>query len=109
MVRNQSVPVEYGVAAGMDLQAPRHERERRIVEDLIARDNRFKARSREIADLVIESKRLALSNESPDKIVELIEQKMLFTERQAESGTETEVNAAPAQSALWAIERNATG
>jgi exonuclease SbcD len=109
IVRNQSVPVEYAVAAGMDLQTPRHERERRIVEDLIARDNRFKARSREVADLVIESKRLALSNESPDKIVELIEQKLFFTERQAESGTETEENAAPEQSALWAIERNATG
>jgi hypothetical protein len=39
----------------------------------------------------------------------LIEQKMLSTERQAESGTETEVNAAPGQSALLAIERNATG
>jgi DNA repair exonuclease SbcCD nuclease subunit len=76
MMRNQSVPVEYAVAAGMDLQAPRHERERRVIEDLIARDNRFKDRAREIADLVIESKRLALNSESPDRIVELIEEKL---------------------------------
>jgi DNA repair protein SbcD/Mre11 len=33
MMRNQSVPVEYAVAAGMDAQAPRQERERRILED----------------------------------------------------------------------------
>jgi DNA repair exonuclease SbcCD nuclease subunit len=76
MMRNQSVPVEYAVAAGMDLQAPRHERERRVIEDLIARDNRFKDRAREIADLVIESKRLALNSESPERIVELIEEKL---------------------------------
>src|SRR5436853_2891570 len=50
MIRNQSVPVEYAVAAGMDAQAPRMERERRIIEDLIARDNRFKSRAHEIAE-----------------------------------------------------------
>ena len=66
MIRNQSVPVEYAVAAGMDAQAPRMERERRIIEDLIARDNRFKSRAHEMAELVIEAKRQALSNEPPD-------------------------------------------
>jgi DNA repair exonuclease SbcCD nuclease subunit len=76
IMRNQSVPVEYAVAAGMDAQAPRHERERRIIEDLIARNNRFKHRAHDIAELVIESKRLALSNEAPDKILDLIAQKL---------------------------------
>jgi exonuclease SbcD len=76
IIRNQSVPVEYAVAAGMDAQAPRHERERRIIEDLIMRDNRFKDRAREMAELVVESKRLALTNETPDKILEFIEQKI---------------------------------
>jgi DNA repair exonuclease SbcCD nuclease subunit len=105
MMRNQSVPVEYAVAAGLDAQAPRHERERRIIEDLIARDNRYKARAREIAELVIEAKKQALSNESPDKILELIAQKLDQTE--AKEIREAATEHAPTAAALSAIERNA--
>jgi len=106
MIRNQSVPVEYAVAAGMDAEAPRHERERRIIEDLIARDNRYKAHAREIAELVIETKRQALSNESPEKILELISQKL--DQRAAKKEAEQTVpDHAPTAAALGAIERNA--
>jgi exonuclease SbcD len=104
MIRNQSVPVEYAVAAGLDAQAPRHERERRIIEDLIARDNRYKTRAREIAELVIEAKKQALSNEPPDKILELIAQKLNQSEA-VEKAQATEH--APTAAALSAIERNA--
>jgi DNA repair exonuclease SbcCD nuclease subunit len=105
MMRNQSVPVEYAVAAGLDAQAPRHERERRIIEDLIARDARFRDRARDMAELVIESKRLALSQESPDKILELIEQKL-----DGSTGEEqkTEAENIATSAGLSAIERNAT-
>ncbi|MDT4896675.1 MAG: repair protein SbcD/Mre11 [Acidobacteriota bacterium] len=106
MLRNQSVPVEYAVAAGMDAQAPRHERERRIIEDLIARNNRYKGRAREIAELVIETKKQALGNEPPDKILELIAQKLdqsIATEKAAT----IEQEHAPTAAALSAIERNA--
>jgi hypothetical protein len=106
MIRNQSVPVEYAVAAGLDAQAPRHERERRIIEDLIARDNRYKGRAREIAELVIETKRQALSNETPDKILELIAQKLSQTQV-AERAAAPEQQPAPTAAALSAIERNA--
>jgi DNA repair protein SbcD/Mre11 len=106
MIRNQSVPVEYAVAAGMDAQAPRHERERRIIEDLIARDNRYKARAREIAELVIETKKQALSNEPPDKILELIAQK-LDQSKPEEKPEAIEPDHAPTAAALSAIERNA--
>ncbi|HEV2912235.1 MAG TPA: exonuclease SbcCD subunit D [Pyrinomonadaceae bacterium] len=111
IMRNQSVPVEYAVAAGMDAQAPRHERERRIIEDLIARDNRFKGRAATIAELVIEAKKQALSNESPDKILELIERKLeeeaaplaaAKADERADAGGH-----APTATALSAIERNA--
>jgi DNA repair exonuclease SbcCD nuclease subunit len=110
IMRNQSVPVEYAVAAGMDAQAPRHERERRIIEDLIARDNRFKGRARDIAELIIEAKRQALSNESPDKILELIERQLaqgapLAAVKTAKSAEDEH---APTATALSAIERNAT-
>jgi hypothetical protein len=106
MIRNQSVPVEYAIAAGMDAQAPRHERERRIIEDLIARDNRYKGRAREIAELVIETKRQALDNESPEKILELIAQKLDQSEAK-EKPEATEGERAPTAAALSAIERNA--
>ena len=106
MIRNQSVPVEYAVAAGLDAQAPRMERERRIIEDLIARDNRYKARAREMAELVIEAKKQALSNEPPDKILELIAQKLDQTEAQQQPEMDASEHA-PTPTALSAIERNA--
>ena len=106
MIRNQSVPVEYAVAAGLDAQAPRHERERRIIEDLIARDNRYKTRAREIAELVIETKKQALSNEPPDKILDLIAQKLAHSET-TERTEATRQEHAPTAAALSAIERNA--
>ena len=106
MMRNQSVPVEYAIAAGLDAQAPRTERERRIIEDLIARDARFRDRAREMAELVIESKRLALGQESPDKILELIEQKLGVTVPQEEP--EAERGTVHTAAGLSAIERNAT-
>lgn len=111
MMRNQSVPVEYAVAAGMDAQAPREERERRIIEDLIARDNRYKTRARDVAELIIEAKRQALSNEPPDKILDLIERKLDEGAPLAAAQTEKSGDAvehAPTATALSAIERNAT-
>lgn len=96
IIKNQSVPVEYAVTAGMDAQAPRHERERRIIEDLIMRDNRYKTRATEMAEVVIESKRMILSGESSEKILELIQQKL-----------DTKKNEKEKTNALSALERNA--
>ncbi len=108
IMRNQSVPVEYAVAAGLDAEAPRHERERRIIEDLILRDNRYKSRAKEMAELVVESKRLALTGEAPDKILDLIAQKLEPDEENAiaESAL-AQTESAPTATALSAIERNA--
>jgi hypothetical protein len=109
MIRNQSVPVEYAVAAGLDVNVKREERERRIIEDLIARDNRYKARAHKMAELVIEAKRQALSNESPDKILELIEQGIALSAgaTKEEADQSAEQASAPTPTALSAIERNA--
>ena len=107
MIRNQSVPVEYAVAAGLDAQASKHERERRIIEDLIARDNRFKARAHEMAELVIEAKKQALSNEPPDKILELIAQQIEQRDKSGKPAEEGAREHAPTTTALSAIERNA--
>jgi DNA repair exonuclease SbcCD nuclease subunit len=104
MVKNQSVPVEYAVAAGLDADTSRAFRERRIVEDLIARDNRFRDRAREMAELVLEAKRRALGDEPPETILELIEQKTEPRARDAAAGADA---AAPSPSALGALERSA--
>ena len=71
-LKNISVPVEYAVAADMPDDAGRERLERRVVEDLVLRDNRFKTKVSDISDAVIGAKRLALSDEEPDKIAEFI-------------------------------------
>ncbi len=107
MVKNQSVPVEYAVAADLDADATRQERERRIVEDLIARNNRWRDRAREMAALVLEAKRLALADETPSAILAHIEQKLEpGPPAEADDGTQAP-EPPPTASALHAIERSA--
>lgn len=74
LLRNQSVPVEYAVTAGLEATTSREERERHIVEGLVRQDNRFKDRAEGIAELIISAKRLAFEGENPDKIFALIEE-----------------------------------
>ena len=107
MVTNRSVPVEYAVAADLDAEASRQVRERRIVEDLIARDVRFRDRAHQLAGLVLEAKRLALADESPERILELVEQldAPAADDNAAAAATEPELVASAA--ALSALERNA--
>jgi hypothetical protein len=74
-VKNHSVPTEYAVATDVDEDVSREFLERRVVEDLIVRDSRFKTRIDGISDAVIGAKRMALSDEEPEKIAEFIGQK----------------------------------
>ena len=76
MIRNQTVPVEYAVAAGMGQEVTRSERERRVIEDLIARDARFKDQAVSMADLILEAKQMALGDEAPARIAERIAQRL---------------------------------
>ncbi len=71
-LKNHTSPVEYAVAEDLEADASREELERRVIEDLVVRDNRFKAKSEQMARLIVGVKRQALSEESPEKIVELI-------------------------------------
>ncbi len=80
MMKNQTVPVEYAVAAGLSEHVSRADRELRVIEDLVARDARFRDRAGKMAALVIEAKRLALADEQPARIVEMIGQKLAETE-----------------------------
>jgi hypothetical protein len=104
MLKNQSVPVEYAVAAGLDADTSRAHRERRIIADLIARDIRYRDRAGEMAELVLEAKRRALGDEPPESILELIEQKIEPSTRAVEPAAAED---APSSGALGALERNA--
>jgi DNA repair exonuclease SbcCD nuclease subunit len=71
-IRNRTVPVEYAVAADLEEDAGREKLERRVIEDLVMRDNRFKTRTNDISEAIIGAKRLALGDEEPEKIAEFI-------------------------------------
>jgi exonuclease SbcD len=106
LVTNRSVPVEYAVAEGLDTEASRAMRERRIIEDLIARDTRFRDRAPQMASLVLEAKRLTLSDETPEKILELIEQQ-IGAEADAKTDDAAQPELVATATALQALERNA--
>ncbi len=72
-VKNHTSPVEYAVAQSLDEgDEDREKLERRVIEDLVFRDNRFKLKSEEASRLIVGVKRQALSDEPPEKIMELI-------------------------------------
>ena len=71
-LKNHTAPVEYAVAADLGEDISREKLERRVVEDLIVQDNRYKMRVEDISDAVIGAKRMALSDDSPDKIADFI-------------------------------------
>jgi len=76
-IKNHSAPIEYAVAADVGEDVSREKLERRVVEDLIIRDNRYKTRVEEMAEAVVGAKRMALSEETPDKIVDFIALKII--------------------------------
>ena len=88
MIRNQTIPVEYAVAAGLSENVTRSERERRVIEDLISRNARFRDQATDFANLVLEAKRLALASEKPASIVDMIESKMVEYQNQVSTGTD---------------------
>jgi exonuclease SbcD len=108
LLRNQSVPVEYAVP-GADLDAPRQVRELRIVEELIQRNHQFRGRANKMAELVVETKRLALAREPADKVLDLV-RTMLVNDPslRGTSGTRQEPETPSTPEGLSAIERSAS-
>lgn len=71
-VKNHSVPIEYAVTNETEEELGRDGLERRVVEDLIARDKRFTTQRVAVSEVVIGAKRLALNDEEPEKIADFI-------------------------------------
>src|SRR5581483_8323045 len=76
IINNKTIPKQLAVAMDLTRDAPRGERELRVIEDLIKPDPRFANRAAEIAALVTEAKRLVLENEPAERILALIEDKL---------------------------------
>ena len=76
-IKNHSAPVEYAVAADLEEDVSREKLERRVIEDLIFRDNRYKVRADEMTEAVIGAKRMVMSDEEPEKIADFISLKTI--------------------------------
>lgn len=72
--RNETIPIEYAVAADLTSGTPREERELRVLQDLIFHNPRYKDRANSLANLILEMKRLTLSGEKPEALLEMLEQ-----------------------------------
>jgi len=73
-VKNHTVPADFLDTSEIDEDAEREEIERRVVSDLVFRDERFKSRADAMSDAIIGAKRMALSDDEPEKIFEFISQ-----------------------------------
>jgi len=71
-IKNHTVPADYFETPEETDDAGRERLERRVIEDLIMRDNRYKTRPDNISDAVIGSKRMALGDDEPQKIADFI-------------------------------------
>jgi DNA repair exonuclease SbcCD nuclease subunit len=71
-IKNHTVPVDYlETPAELD-DSGRDRLERRVIDDLVRRDDRYNQWQENISDAIIGSKRMALSDEPADKIADFI-------------------------------------
>ncbi len=76
-IKNHTVPADYSDTVETADSEDRERLERRVIDDLIIRDTRYKARHEDISDAVIGAKRMALSDDEPARIAEFIRVKSL--------------------------------
>lgn len=69
-IKNQTTPAAFSVVADANLN--RRELEAQIIGDLLSRDARFRENQAEWTRLLLEIKRLALTNASPESIVDTL-------------------------------------
>lgn len=71
-IKNHTVPADFLESVENNEEAGRDLLERRVIADLVVRDNRFKSRADNISDAVIGAKRMALGDEPAEKIADFI-------------------------------------
>ncbi len=70
-IKNHTVPLDYLDTTDADEEG-REQLERRVIEDLTVRDARYKTRTDDVVDAIVGAKRMALSDDEPQKIAEFI-------------------------------------
>ena len=75
-IKNHTVPTDYLETADEADDPGRERLERRVIDDLVFRDNRYKTHSEDISDAVIGAKRMALGDEPSEKIADFIALKL---------------------------------
>jgi DNA repair exonuclease SbcCD nuclease subunit len=75
-IKNHTIPANVDDVWGPDEDTGREVHERRIIGDLIGRDNRYKRLTDEMTDAVIGAKRMSLGDEPAEKIAEFIAAKL---------------------------------
>lgn len=71
-VKNQTVPADFLDPDDDTPDEGREHLERRVIADLVSRDNRYRSIGMDVSDAVIGAKRMALSDDEPAKIAEFI-------------------------------------
>ena len=71
-IKNNSIPTEIRDAVDVDESEGREKVERGVVDLIVAKDNRFRSNAGNIAEAVVGAKRMALSDEEPEKIADFI-------------------------------------
>ncbi|HEY2847467.1 MAG TPA: hypothetical protein VGI80_06595, partial [Pyrinomonadaceae bacterium] len=71
-IKNHTVPADYTEAVETANSDDRERLERRVIDDLVIRDTRYKPIHEEIAEAVIGAKRMALNDDEPAMIAEFI-------------------------------------
>ncbi len=70
-VKNHTIPADY-LDTTETQDGDREALERNVIGDLVARDNRFRAKRADITDAIVGAKRMALGDEPAEKIAEFI-------------------------------------
>jgi exonuclease SbcD len=76
MINNKTVPKQLAIGAGLSRDASRGEREIRVLEDLIRPDARFSTRASELAAMIVDVKRLTMEREAPEKVFNLMKDRL---------------------------------
>lgn len=71
-LKNHTTPQEYAVAADATEDDSREKLERKVLQDLVARDNRYKREAEKMAEMIVGAKQMALNDDAPEKIFDYI-------------------------------------
>lgn len=75
--RNETIPHQYAVAANLASGTPRSEREIQVLKDLVAQNPLYRERATDLANLILEMKKMSLAGETAEKLLEALQQQMI--------------------------------